>query len=111
MSFIGAGLDQNEAEFHNAPDALKAFLECVGFVPGWADKESFEFGCCELHRDSVLPALRFMVGSISEAFATSAARPFFAVGNLTDLGVHRLTTNVDTCSMGMTAICSGQHVN
>ena len=93
-ALVGAGMDQDEASFRNAPEELRHFFEVSSTVPDWFDSRAVIPGCRAFHADSDLYVQALVGSAIVRGFATLISKSFFATGRLTDHGVRRLRQNI-----------------
>ena len=79
--FIGAGIEQREAELRTAPEPLRRFFEDFQ-EPGWLDHDSFRPGVRVFHANADLMLVAFVTGVLVEGFSTLIAKSFNTTGRV-----------------------------
>ena len=92
--FINAGMQEDEAELKEAPQALREFFYSVAHPePDWVNYDEFRPGIRAFQRNAhhILPA--FVAGTLLVGFSTLISKSFVQTGRIFDNGVRRLRQN------------------
>ncbi|MXZ82078.1 MAG: DUF2236 domain-containing protein [Gammaproteobacteria bacterium] len=90
--FITAGMEQDDAVLHQAPESLRRFFEDLK-EPAWLDQDAFRPGVAAFHAqvDRVLSA--FVAGVLVEGFSTLIAKSFRMTGRVQSTGRRLMQNN------------------
>ncbi|MDE0523844.1 MAG: oxygenase MpaB family protein [Boseongicola sp.] len=79
--FVGAGIEQRDAELRDAPEPLRRFFEDFR-EPEWLDHNAFQPGVRAFHANADLMLVAFVAGVLVEGFATLIAKSFTMTGRV-----------------------------
>ncbi|MYH59717.1 MAG: DUF2236 domain-containing protein [Boseongicola sp. SB0675_bin_26] len=79
--FVGAGIEQRDAELRAAPEPLRRFFEDFR-EPEWLDHDAFQPGVRAFHANADLMLVAFVAGVLVEGFATLIAKSFTMTGRV-----------------------------
>ena len=79
--FVGAGIEQREEVFRDAPRSLRDFFETLEDPP-WLDREAFRAGVRAFHANVDLMLVAFVTGVLVEGFATLISKSFYITGRV-----------------------------
>ena len=79
--FVGAGIEQRDAELRDAPEPLRRFFEDFR-EPEWLDHKAFLPGVRAFHANADLMLVAFVTGVLVEGFATLIAKSFSITGRV-----------------------------
>lgn len=79
--FVGAGIEQRDAELRAAPEPLRRFFEDFR-EPEWLDHNAFQPGVRAFHANADLMLVAFVAGVLVEGFATLIAKSFTITGRV-----------------------------
>ena len=97
---LDAGMEQDEARFAEAPDALREFFERTSAPPPWLDRGALNAGCGAFQADPDLFILGLLAGGLVRGFSTLISLSFFTTGRLIDHAVRRLKHNIPATGRG-----------
>ncbi len=79
--FIGAGIEQRDAELRDAPEPLRRFFEDFR-EPEWLHYSAFRPGVRAFHANADLMLVAFVAGVLVEGFSTLIAKSFSITGRV-----------------------------
>ena len=80
--YIGAGIEQDEVAFREAPQDLHNFFNKLNTPPPWLNHKTFESGVRAFHANVDLMLVAFVTGVLVEGFSTLIAKSFNITGRV-----------------------------